>query len=969
MKKRVSKNIKVFVSLAVLAGLLVSMIFPPQTAIQAETVKTNLEEKAQTINAGYGKMPLIFEKNKGQTDRQAKFLARGKSYALYLAPSEAVFSLKTANSKTVSDILRMQFVGANRNSEIEGLDEAVTKTNYYIGKKKFENVSNYRKVIYKKLYDGIDAVFYGNANNQLEYDFTVAPNADANQIELNFDGAENVSIDDAGNLVLKTENSELVQQKPFAYQIIEGENREVEARYVVDEQSQISFSLGEYDHSKPLTIDPVLTYQTYVGGSGGETTNSIAVDAAGNAYISGATISTDFPSPDARPNNGEAAFVAKLNSTGSELLYLTLLDGEGIDGDIDFVFGQISGTDVAVDANGNAYVTGITDSNDFPTTTGAYRRRKSLGCVPITVTCYTGAENHDAFVTKLDASGQISYSTYLGGRQQESANGIAVDSEGRAYVTGITSSGVTFPKKNDFQGTGVYYGFDAFLTVFNAEGSDLIYSTGFGGNSSDQATDIALDSANNAYIIGETDSNSAFPTKNAFQDASGGGTDAFIAKFNPHVSGENSLIYSTFLGGSGTDIGFGIAVNSGGQAHVTGITGSLNFPLKNAIDTTNQINEAFVAVYSASGAQLHSTFLGGADQEQGNSIAVGNGGTIYVVGVTLSDNFPLAVPFQAVRAGKFDTFVTKLRLGGNAPGVSSSTYIGGSENDFGSAVAVRGAHIFVAGDTSSTNLTTVSPDPLGPVKAASNGGDGFVSKILDTRKETVGTYGSARTSFSLKNTLAGGASDITVERGALGDVAVAGDFNGDGIDTASTFNGGVWKIFNFNAASYGAAPITSSFGLSGDLPIVGDWDGDGVESLGTYRRSNGRFFLSNAVQNPQINFQITFGLAEDFPVAGDWDGDGIDTVGVFRPSAGQFFLTNDNVPNPNIDFVATFGTSGDLPVAGDWDGDGKDSVGVWRPSTREFFLSNDNINIANQFVFGTIGDRPVVGDWDGKPNQ
>jgi hypothetical protein len=205
---------------------------------------------------------------------------------------------------------------------------------------------------------------------------------------------------------------------------------------------------------------------------------------------------------------------------------------------------------------------------------------------------------------------------------------------------------------------------------------------------------------------------------------------------------------------------------------------------------------------------------------------------------------------------------------------------------------------------------------------------------------------------------------------------VAGDFNGDGRDTVSTFNNGIWKISNANVivSGYPVAPFTANFGQAGDLPVVGDWNNDGLDTLGVYRPSAGLFLLSNAPitsNNLSLAVDLTqrFGIAEDLPVAGDWDANGEDSVGVFRPSLGQFFLTNDNVAAPGIDISAFFGTNGDLPVAGDFDGNGIDTIGVWRTSTLEFFLSNDNATIANQFIFGASGDRPVIGDWDGKPNQ
>ena len=552
-------------------------------------------------------------------------------------------------------------------------------------------------------------------------------------------------------------------------------------------------------------------------------------------------------------------------------------------------------------------------------------------------------------------------------------------------MVGSTFSSSFVPKKNQYQGCGIvtplqtFDSEDAFLTVFNAAGSDITYSSCIGntngviGLSDEAAFDVALDASNNVYVTGDTNSDS-FKTKNAAQDEIGGGFDAFVAKFIPTQSGDASVAYATFLGGSGTECGNGIAVTPTGVASVTGVTGSVNFPLQNAFDSTNQINEAFVAQYNSNGSKVNSSFLGGADQDEGHSIAVSNG-AIYVGGSTLSNDFPMAVPFQSTRRGVRDAFVAKVRFAANGTqGVSSSSYLGGNGNDKAFSIAVRGNFIYLAGPTESSNLLTTA----GVVKATSNANatnsDGFVAKILDTRKDTIGTFDPVNTLFDLRNTLTAGAPDINVDRGIVGDLPVAGDFNGDGIDTVSTFNNGVWKISNanVNVGGYPVSPLTVNFGQAGDLPVVGDWNNDGLDTVGVYRPSVGDFFITNSpatVVNPPIDLQMDFGAAEDLPVAGDWNADGLDSPGVFRPSVGQFFLTNDLIAAAQVSITATFGANGDLPVAGDFEGNGVDTIGVWRPSTLEFFLTNNNSAIANQFVFGAANNLPVIGDWDGKPNQ
>lgn len=914
-------------------------------------------------SADYAKMPVLFEQNKGQTDHKVKFVSRSSSYTLYLTDEGATFSLKSVDSesqdsqiaakgersttKLQTDQLKLQFVGANPNPLLTGGDAAITKTNYYIGKRRIENVANYKRVNYTNIYSGIDAVFYGNKDNQLEYDFVVAPNTDTNQIGLEFDGAESMAIDGDGNLVIKTANAELVQQKPFAYQDIGGERKEVAVSYKLTE-NQISFELGEYDSSLPLVIDPALKYLTYIGGTAFDDVFEIAADAQGNAYFTGQTDSLNFHGQTRDDNDGFGAYVAKLNATGTAFVYVTILEGNGDD----------TARGIALDASTNAYVTGIA-SHFFPTTSGAYD------------TVHGVLNNDDVFIAKLGATGNLIYSSFLGGTDEDEGFDVAVDASGKAYVVGLTYSATAFPTKNKYQGCGFSFpttfdSQDAFLTVMNASGSDITYSSCIGntvgvtGLSDEQAFSVALDSSNNAYVTGITNSDN-FKVKNALQPNIGGGKDAWIAKFNPAASGDASVVYATFLGGAGTDQGNGVAVDAFGQAHVVGLTGSTNFPLAGAFDTTNQINEGFVSIISSNGTSLvNSSFLGGAAADTANNVALDSAGLIYVTGNTLSNDFPMALPFQSTRRGVRDAFVAKVKFG---RGVVSSSYLGGNGNDNGEGIAVRGNLIFVGGDTASTNLLTTA----GVVKQTTNNADGFVAKILDTRLESVGVFRPSSTfvlTQSITNVVPVNASLTANLAGTRG---VSGDFNGDGIDTIGTFTDGVWRVRNVNFTLLILPPITFTFGQQGDLPVVGDWDGDGVETAGTYRPSTGQFFLTNTTNGSAVNNVQQFGVAEDLPVAGDWNGDGIDTIGVFRPSVGQFFLTNSTAASPTIDANFLFGLNGDLPIAGDFNGDGIDTISIWRSATTEFFISNDNTTFLAPFIFGAVTDQPIVGDWDGRP--
>lgn len=912
------------------------------SASKTEIIPENILPNNKIATPDYGKFPLLFESNLGQTDRRARYIARTGGYQLYLMDSGVSFSLNSEEG-TDADKLEMNFAGANPSARIEGAYESKTKTNYYTGKKRFENISNFQHVFYRDIYKGVDAFFYG-VEGQTKYDLIVAPNVDPSQIKLKFDGAESIRVTESGELHIKTANAELTQKKPYAYQDIRDERVEVPSDFKVDGDT-VTFDLGGYDSSKPLVIDPVISYLTYVGGNAVDRVTSIEADLNGNAYIFGETDSLNFhgQSRDERDDGG--LFAAKINSAGTAFDYVTILDGRNND---------LTG-DMAIDAAGNAYLTGIV-SKDFPTTSGAFDENIGGGL--------------DAFAAKLSTTGTLVYSTYIGGSQNgDHGKDIAVDAAGRAYIAGETFSGTTFPKKNEFSGCGatILNSIDIFLTVLNSTGSDITYSTCIGGaNTLDSSEGVVLDAANNAYIIGTTFGDN-FPVKNAFQTVSGGREDAVIMKFNPAQSGEASLIYSSYLGGGGTERGAAIAVNPAGQAHVTGVTGSLNFPLKNPIRSTNQINEAFVTVVSANGTSLvNSTFLGGAGQDIGQEISIGPGGLIYVGGDTQSSNFPTALPFQPTHAGSFDAFVTKMKFG---TGILSSSFLGGSANDFLFALAVRGSRVYVAGQTSSNDLQATA----GAIKTVTDAGaanpDGFVAKIIDAQLDSVGIFRPAAQFTITQSTANVGAQTATFTQPLAGARGVSGDWNGDDIDTIGSFTDGVWKVRDVNFPLANVTPKTINFGQIGDLPVAGDWNGDGIDTPGVFRPGAGQFFLTNSTAaNPTVDATIVFGVNGDLPVAGEWNADGIDSVGVFRPADGTFFLADENVQNPPIAQVVFFGTAEDLPLAGDFDANGFDTVGVWRPSTLQFFLSNDNVNIDRIFAFGQANSQPMVGDWDGRAN-
>jgi hypothetical protein len=593
----------------------------------------------------YGQLPLRFEVNAGQTDAPVRFLARGPGYGLSLTPAEAVLSLHKPQpdgqaAPSPADVLRLRLLGANADPALAGLDELPTRSNYLLGNDPVHwhtNVANYGRVAYRAVYPGIDLVYYGN-QNRLEYDFVVAPGADPAAIRLAFAGATGMDLDGQGNLVLHTAGGDVVEEAPVLYQDGAAGRQAVSGHYVLDGTGGLGFAVGSYDPSRPLVIDPILSYSTYLGGSDQDNANfGIAVDGAGNAYVVGLTGSADFPTADpAQPALGGVrdAFVAKLNAAGSALVYATYLGGSGDDG----------GLRIAVDGAGNAYVTGQTSSVNFPTVNPLQPAN--------------GGGTHDAFVAKLNAAGSaLVYSTYLGGSGDDVGFGIAVNGAGNAYVTGYTIS-TNFPTKNPLQPANGGGAADAFLAKLSSTGSVLAYSTYLGGSAEDVAISIAVDGTGNAYVTGETQS-SNFPTRNPLQPDFGGNVDAFIAKLNAAGS---ALAYSTYLGGSGDDEARGIAVDGAGSVSIAGLTSSANFPTANPLQPdSGGFDDAFIAKLNSAGSALvYATYLGSSANEEGDAIAVDGAGNAYISGFTGSTNFPTRNPLQPASGGNQDAFVAKI---------------------------------------------------------------------------------------------------------------------------------------------------------------------------------------------------------------------------------------------------------------------------------------------------------------------
>jgi hypothetical protein len=704
-------------------GLLITAL-PGMTAPPSGTAGAAaraMSRPSTSSGEAYGKLPMSFEKNAGQSSGEVDFIARGAGYSVFLTPGEAVLALKKhpvadrphdpAASETAGGAtIRMALVGASR-GRAAGERELPGKANYIIGNESAKwktGIPTFEKVRYAGVYPGIDIVYYGN-QGRLEYDFIVAPGADPGAIRLGFTGAR-AQIEQGGDLTLAMSAGSVSMHRPHVYQEIDGTKRPVSGEYVKRDDGRIGFALGAYDTARPLVIDPVLHYATYLGGSSMDVGTAIAVDLAGNAYVTGWTESSDFPvqaAEQATIGGRVDAFVAKIDPSGSAVLYSTYFGGGDDDSD-GFTGIAEAGAGIAVDPLGQASVAGHTRSSDFPITAGAYQTTYGTG--------------GDAFVAKFNASGStLVYSTYLGGSGYDVATGIAIDPSGNAYVAGFNYQG-QFPTTPGASQEATGGSYDAFISKLNPTGSALAYSTYLGGLGDDTAAGIAIDPMGNALVTGSTNSPN-FPLQSAQQGVFGGYYDAFATKLNATGS---ALVYSTYLGGSGIEHGRGIAVDASGNAYVAGQTGSSDFPTTpGAYQTTyGGAEDAFVVKIAPSGSVVYSTYVGGSGVDAANAIAVDPSGNAYVTGNNYLGGFPTLDPLQGPYPPSFDAFVAKFASNG---ALVYSTYLGGASNDLGLGIVVDlMGNAYVVGNTQSIDF------PVTPgASQQENGGlyDGFVAKI------------------------------------------------------------------------------------------------------------------------------------------------------------------------------------------------------------------------------------------------
>ncbi len=897
---------------------------------------------AATPSASSPQMPFSFVENHGQADPRVRAVGSGPSFKAWFE-DDGVLLQQGAST------VHLSFAGALPQPAITLADPSGAHANFLRGSDPtlwHTDLPMFKAVHYTDVWPGVGMLFREDqAHLEVEYD--VAAGANISDIRLCFNG--DATIQNDGSLLVRSATGEFREQKPTFYQETASSRTIVSGAYVRTADGFVTFR-ADYDHSRPLVIDPTIQFSGFFGGTGQDNITAVAVNSSYNVIVAGWTTAVDLPaSGGARHSSsgGVDAFVANFSPVNGQLVWCTYLGGSGDDR----AFG------VATDAANNTYVTGWTSSSNFPVAGGVQSRLSG---------------SRDAFVTKLNPTGSaLIYSTYLGGSGVDYANAIAVDALGEAVIVGDTTSTNLPVTAGVFQRT-LAGGQDAFVARLSANGAALSFVTYFGGNSTDHGAAIQIDPTGPIVIGGGTNSTN-LPLQLPLQAHNGGGQDGFVAKFNATAT---ALVFSTYLGGSSGFAGEPEEVNAvliGPSKNIIagGITSSSNFPVTaGAFQTAyggGQTDGFLTKINGTTGALLASTFVGSSMNDGINAIAGDQLGRIYVTGATIATDYPVVHATQAASgggsAGSMDAFVSVFNSGLNV--LQYSSYLGGSGSDSANAIAVDPmTSIVVGGETGSPDFPVAGAVGSSMTESLTS----FLTKLApDWTLEvangptvTIDTWHTAGHN--------GAATDTTVSTyGQAGDIPIAGDWTGSGVKRIGVFRNGLWILDTNNSGTLDAGDKVVTFGQAGDIPVLGDWTGTGTLKLGLYRAGSFILDLSGHLSGVPTGFAdatFAFGLSTDIPVVGDWNATGTTKVGVFRNGQWLIDYNGDRLLN-TLDKSYTYGQAGDIPVTGSWDSSGLTRIGVYRNGYWILNLSGTNtMAVLGQtelyIPFGQPGQTPII---------
>ena len=668
----------------------ISLYFIP-SLILATNIALQLNKKEVLNTIKISSIPFI--ENKGQLNKKVKFYTKTLAGMFYITDKgELVYNLPVYVNGKVGGIVLKEVLKNTEIKKIAGIEKATTVVNYMVGNKQRKWISGantYKIVSLGKIYDGIYLRLKAHRDN-IEKIFEIRPGADPEKIAVGIFGAKNIHVDnDSGELIIKTDLGNIRFTKPIAYQKEGKEIVPVSVNYKIISENTYSFEVKDYDVDKPLIIDPLLA-STYIGGKGKDSAQSIAIDFKGNIYVVGNTFSYDFPTTTgayqiSHDGKNSDAFILKMSQDLSTILASTFLGGS----DYDFAEG------VAIDSEGNIYVTGDTYSSDFPTTIGSYQRQLQGG--------------RDGFIAKISSDlSTLIASTLIGGNADDFSQTIITDSGGNIYISGFTFS-KNFPTTaNAYQGS-LSGSRDIFISKFNNNLSKLLASTLIGGYGEEFTTSILIDKEDSIYVAGGTNSANFPKTAGAYQTSYGGGSmDAFISKLNSDLS---KLLASTLLGGDNYDSIFGIAIDKDSNIYVTGSTTSSNFPTtQNAYKRyLSGSHDAFILKLNSQLSKLiSSTLLGGSSYDSTYAITLDQNGNIYIAGDTESNDFPITVgAYQISHSGLREIFISKLN--NTLSNLIASTFLGGKREDYLADINIDpGGNVYIIGSTGSTDFPTTS---------------------------------------------------------------------------------------------------------------------------------------------------------------------------------------------------------------------------------------------------------------------